>query len=580
MNRSSRPRLLLFAAWLLAGLAGAAPALVAQGPGERLDLLDGGSIELTPPVQQSLIHLQEEWQQWVNGFYTTERERFDERLDRILLEVRQLGMRRLPELSRAASTQAVEAARHGDMERATWALQAAERFDPGRPETAFRRAQVARLGGDWSAAATGWVEGYARLFLRSEDWPRVGFGLWIVYGLLLAGALWMAVRMIARGPRLLADLVAFLDRRIPAALTYPVVILLLTWPLLAPPGLFWLLVYWSILLWGYASRSERVVTVLLWLGVAMLPGVVTLARARAELVGSPVHRALGSLSEDRLYGRLFVDLEDVVERFSEERATVHLLADFHRELQQWDAARRYYERLLELEPENATALIGLGAYYFYNNDMGAAVRYFERATEAEPQHVGAWFNLAQAYSESYLFEEMEKALQTAQDLDDGLVSRYQELAEETRIVTFNGGYARIPGLMAQLRRDRLDTTKTPIPWSSLGTVAAWLLLALGLARLGGPGSSRSAPQPLSAGSGLAARALRVLVPGLTSLEERAGGRAFAALALPALLVTLPAVSRLRAPLPPGGGQGELAGLAATGLVLYFGLRLWRDLRRR
>lgn len=563
---------------VLLGLPG---GLRAQSDSDRLELLAGDPIELTAPVQQSLVQLQEEWQQWVNGLYTADRETAEERVANMMLEVRRLGMSRLPELSLAASAQAMHAAYRGDGERASWALAAAEGLDPGRPETAFRRAQVARMEGDWGTALIGWVEGYLRVLRRGGDRTPTGLGLWLAYGLLLAGALWVAFRMTIRGPGWLGALEAGLSSRMPVGLARAVAVLVLLWPLVLPMGLFWLLVYWSVLLWSFASRSEKVVTVVLWLLVGLLPGWIQLELSTVELERSPARRALESVAQDRLYGRLFVDLEAVVERFPDEPAMVHVLADLHREMQQWDTSRQYYEYLLDLEPDNATALIDLGAYYFYNNDFGAAVRFFRQAAEAEPDNVGAWFNLSEAYASAYLYDEMREALQTAQEIDDGLVGRYQAAASETRIITFEGGYERIPSLIQRLddpssRTESADPAPpAPSPWWALVLVPACGVVAVGLDWiLQRRGVSRPVALWLSHRSGWIGRVLRVLLPGWVSLEEGAGGRAWLALAVPALLAVLPALPRIAFPLPPGGGGGELLGLAVAGLVLYFAARVW------
>lgn len=572
-------RVVLLGLLILLRLPGS--AVEAQSDSDRLELLAGDPIELTAPVQQSLVQLQEEWQQWINGLYTADRDTSEERVANMMLEVRRLGMSRLPELSLAASAQAMHAARRGDGERASWALAAAESLDPGRPETAFRRARVARLEGDWGTALIGWVEGYVRLFRRGGNRAPTSLGLWSAYGLLLAGALWIAFRMAIRGPGWLGALEGGLSSRMPVGVARAVAVLLLLWPLVLPVGLFWLLVYWSVLLWSFASRSEKVVTVALWVLVGLLPGWIQFELSTVELERSPARRALESVAQDRLYGRLFVDLETVVERFPDEPAMVHVLADLHREMQQWDTSRRYYQYLLDLEPENATALIDLGAYYFYNNDFGAAVRFFRQAAEAEPDNVGAWFNLSEAYASAYLYDEMREALQTAQEIDDGLVGRYQDAASETRIITFEGGYERIPRLIRRLDDEFLAEEAgaagppAPTPWWALVLVPVCWVAAAGIGRiLQRRGVSRPLALWLSHRPGWVGRGLRVLLPGWVSLEEGAGGRAWLALAVPTLLAVLPALPRIAFPLPPGGGGGELLGLAVAGLVAYFAARVW------
>ena len=81
-------------------------------------------------------------------------------------------------------------------------------------------------------------------------------------------------------------------------------------------------------------------------------------------------------------------------------------------------------------------------------------------------------------------------------------------------------------------------------------------------------------------SGALARAVRVLLPGLRSAEEGNGGRAYLALLVVALVVVLIGGWRLLYPVPLGlqpNAAGPLV-LAAVTLVLFYGGRLWRDLR--
>jgi len=85
------------------------------------------------------------------------------------------------------------------------------------------------------------------------------------------------------------------------------VALLLLWPLALPSGPVWILLYWSALLWGYESPSERWATLGVWLLAGLAPWVAAVEQQRVAVALSPPMRALANLPEGRPYGRLFPD---------------------------------------------------------------------------------------------------------------------------------------------------------------------------------------------------------------------------------------------------------------------------------
>jgi hypothetical protein len=116
-------------------------ALAAVVPaGAQSSGVSAAGIELTRSVQQSLKRLQEEWLQWTGAYLQGSQERATEEQRQIASTVRQVGFARVSDFSLAAVARALESARAGEVERARWVLAAAEQFDPGRPEIAFRDA--------------------------------------------------------------------------------------------------------------------------------------------------------------------------------------------------------------------------------------------------------------------------------------------------------------------------------------------------------------------------------------------------------------------------------------------------------
>jgi tetratricopeptide (TPR) repeat protein len=568
-------------------LAGLALALLlavlapAAASGQTVSSPQVTGVEMTPPVRLTLKQLEEQWLQWI---VQNNRAQADRAVDGLLNTARQLGMARLPDLSAGAMIRAVQAAREKDFPRAHWALKAAERFDPGRPETAFAESRVLWLEGRWPAAVLAFLGAYPRLAshpLERYLWLQ-DLGLWALCLLLLTGGLFVAVQMATKGGGLFHDIVDALAKWLPRPAALGLAAVFLIWPAFLPYGLLWLPLYWSVLLWGYGSPSERVVLVAVWLLVGVAPLLITEQRRRVALALSPPVRAMESLQQHRLYGGLFTDLGVLRSLLPESVAVKHFLADLHRSLGQWELARSLYRQVLEAEPENTTALLNLGTYFFLKGDFTSAIQNFKKVTEADPRNAAAQFNLSQAYSESYLFDESRSALAQAREIDDARVSGW--VSQQQRVVTVSGGVARVPEirreLLANWRKEERPSTRLDLFRRGLPLLVALGLLlvsvALHLARrpFGYP------ERPLDARSGGFERWRRVLVPGFASSEVGEGGRAFLALLLPTALLMLPLFGTLGYRIPWRYDPGNFASwiVMILGLSLYLGARLRRELR--
>ena len=536
-------------------------------------------IELTAPVQQALQQLNEQWTQWGNA---NDAERAGAVVDDLLATARQLGMRRLPDLALGALATAVRFARQGELQRAHWALASAERLDPGRPETAFAAAAVDRIEGRWPAAFLHLAEGYARLFgLPSERYLFLQeLALWILCLLIATGGLFIAAQMATKGGALFRDLRDLLGRRLPPAAALPVGVVLLLWPLAMPKGPVWVLLYWSALLWGYASRSERTILAAVWLLVGAAPFLVSEQRREVTAALSPPVVAMENLAERRLYGGLFADLGVLRSLLPDSAAVKQLVADLHRSLNQWDLARAHYRQVLEKEPQNATALLDLGVYFYDKADYGEAIQNFQKAAASDPKSAAAPFDLSQAYAASYLFDEQHAALAQAQEIDDARVAGWQKSGDQ-RAVAADGGIARIPEIRRQLLASlgRMDAGASGLELLrrgiSLALAAGFLLLAAALHLVRRSFGYTEPPLAVRLGGTPGARLRRALLPGLSSAEVGQGWKTYLALLVLVALLMIPLFGNLGYRIPWGYDPGSLLPwtFAAAGLAIYLVVRL-------
>ena len=387
----------------------------------------------------------------MGSFYQDNPAKADEALRALNANARQVGLVKLVDFSLGAAALGMQSGREGKYERAQWALAAAEELDPRRPEVAFARAALARERGAYleSFSATG--AGFLRL-LQSTDRTVFVANLifWVLAVLSVAAALFVLVEVATKGSAVIADLHRALVRRMPPASAILCVGLALLWPLALPAGPLWLLLYWSALLWGYGSRSERWATVAVWLLAGLGPWIAAVEQQRVAVALSPPMRALANLAEGRLYGGLFADLQVLKAAIGSDPAVSELIADVNRTLGQWDEARLIYRRVLDSEPQNVSVLLNLGAYHFRKADYAVANDYFLRAARAVPSPAGAFYDLSLSYSETYQFEESRKALAQAKEIDAELVDRWIRTPNTDRILTFNGGLARRDEIRRQL----------------------------------------------------------------------------------------------------------------------------------
>jgi|CXWL01.1.fsa_nt_gi tetratricopeptide (TPR) repeat protein len=570
-------------ACLLAPLTTGAPAAASVA----------GGLELSRPVEASLTRLQEQWLRWLTSFYQSDADQARAALDDLLATANQLGMDRLPDLALGAAARAVQSQRENNPTRADWALEAAERLDPGRPETAFAEASVRWQQGAYHRALGRQLAGYGRL-LRLPPWGEVwarSLALWLLAALLLASGLFVAMAMAVRGSVLLVE-----ARRLLRALPWPVgmavALVLLAWPLALPSGLLWLLLYWSVLLWSHGGFGERVVYGLGWLLLASAPFASEAISRPVQVELSPAMRAARSLAAGRLYGALFTDLGVLRAQLPDSPAVTQLMADLYRHLGQWEQARPLYMDLLRNEPQNVPALLAVGAYHFRKSDFGNAVQYFQRAATAAPQSAAAFYDLSIAYSEAYQFDESHRALRQAQTLDTLQVSSWIQQSGDERVVTADGGTPRTEEIATELRRGRGEAsaaaamgTRRRVLAPLAAVVAALLAAALGVTRrqlasregATPPASVETGSRPT--GFGLP-QALRAFLPGYSALATGSGLVAFAALIAVSILLTLPFTASLGFRIPLGFDPGPALAwtVSVVGLLTILAWRL-RGARR-
>ena len=93
-------------------------------------------------------------------------------------------------------------------------------------------------------------------------------------------------------------------------------------------------------------------------------------------------------------------------------------------------ARKYFRRVLELQPRNAAALNDLGNLYMLDSQYADAQKYYADAAKADPRDAEVLINLTQAYKAAKNTDKAREAYSHAVKIDPTISSRYKTLGLE------------------------------------------------------------------------------------------------------------------------------------------------------
>jgi tetratricopeptide (TPR) repeat protein len=570
--------------WL--SLAAATWFVAMAGPVSASDRPVSEVLGLAPDALSRFVEIQDDWLEWLSAVAQGDPTRASASLDNLVDDAEILGLERLPDLSLGAAGRAIAFAEDDRFDTAAQCLLAAERLDPGRSEVAFAGARVAQMEGKWAAVVSRSMEGYARLFqnrLLRRLW-RADLLHWLLFVVLASGAFYVALMMATTGVELFHDISAYVGRYVPNSVAVVITLVALAWPLLLPAGVFWLLVYWSILLWGYGQLSHKVILVILWVVLGAAPILINEQRQRIRVALAPTVLSIESLASGELRGSLFSDLASLRVALPDSAAVAHLVADLHIRLGEWDSARALYESLIEREPGSGSALLNLGVCHLEQGDQAQAMAHFQRAAETADGSAAARFNMSQVLSELYRFSEAERELRIAQQAAPQRVSEWLRQAANRRAIVLDGGLERTDEIREQLvaswRSEEVGSRWSGL-WPrvlSLPMAIVFLVIAAGLHLV----VRRTERAPFKPGDRLAPRGSwrSALLVGFAELEDERPIRGFVLILLLVVLLSLPRAAELgyRLPWIFGPGAGLASAVAATGLSIFVLIRLVRYLR--
>jgi tetratricopeptide (TPR) repeat protein len=347
------------------------------------------------------------------------------------------GIRRFPVYAAAAAALSREAEKQKDQAKADWAAKAAEQLDPASPAVAFARADRAADRRQYAQAVPATFGGYAKVFsnYRSRLLSRSDLLIVLIAALALTAIVFAIALFVRYGRSMAHDFREILGARFHGGSVTVLGFALLFLPIFLWLGPVWLLFYWFIIFFGYATPIERVVIVLLVLLIAVAPIVLDLTAHWIAGVDSPVVLAAIASEEQAYYPGALRRIQELV-TVAPDNAVLQLLLG-NLELQEGDEqqASGAYRRSLQLS-ETAGAHVNLGNLHFLDNDFSAAITEYDKAEQLDPKLAIAFYNHAIASGELYKFEEQAAQLNQAKKIDSSAIEKLSSSPPVQKIVIY------------------------------------------------------------------------------------------------------------------------------------------------
>ena len=381
-----------------------------------------------------------EWFAWLAAHEEGDPVLAAQKVEEIARHAKKIGLKRLTDLSLAATLMGRREMAQGNGEKARWTLDAAIRLDPDLPEARWARVELALAQGGTGVPRE--LVGAVRAVLVDLEGRRVllvGASLLLVLTLAAVGVAFVSLLVAGEARRLHHDLSEaagqWLPRPADAVLAAGVFVL----PLVVSLDVGWLLLWLFVLSFGYAEKNVR------WAAIAGLIPLLLVApsldRAAAALAvsASPVLRGAEALQEKRYDQRVLDDLEAVKSLFPEDADIRFLLGCLYQQLGQNDRAVAEYTAASQVSPSEVRALINRGDIRFVDGDFGAAQEDFQEALRRDPRDVRARYNLSLVYGETFRTVEAQEKLTEARALDNALVTRFLDSPTLVKVVA--AGYS-------------------------------------------------------------------------------------------------------------------------------------------
>ena len=110
-----------------------------------------------------------------------------------------------------------------------------------------------------------------------------------------------------------------------------------------------------------------------------------------------------------------------------EHVPLNNLAFIYEKLKKWDLAKKYFDKVNQLDPNNLIYLINISNYYHSLNQLDKSTAVLKKAMKIAPKNINVLYNLARNYANEGNFEDSIKLIEKVIDINKHFSPAYVQL---------------------------------------------------------------------------------------------------------------------------------------------------------
>ena len=342
------------------------------------------------------------------------------------------GIRNLPVLSQWLNREARRARERGDSDEAVALATYAIKFSPDLPQTYYELARILWFQSPFQLHKV-FAEIYWGQVAQFRHYPsslKFFYNLFFILcnALLMTFVVFGIVVMAKYLPLYFYDLRRNLTPNVKGLVLSSVKILVLFIPFFLRLDILWAFMFWSIFLWGYVMKRERVILLIFLVLLVYLPFFLRSASSLLDGPHSEVILQMSQANQEDWDRPLEKKLEGWLSDHPYDADVLFTLGLMQKREGRYGQAEEWYKKSLQQSPQFGEALSNLGNVYLAKRQVEMAIASYQQAVDIHPNNGAYYYNLYRAYSqETFLSGKMSKAFEKARQLDPRLVDYYTSI---------------------------------------------------------------------------------------------------------------------------------------------------------
>jgi tetratricopeptide (TPR) repeat protein len=376
------------------------------------------------------------WFEFLNALLEDDDATANQSLTRLRRGAQAVGVRYLSDFSRTAVYEGRHAERQGHLSRAARAFDAAIALDATSFDALASKIGFLVRRGQYGKALALFPDAAGCLFQTREARFALfsSLGVWLAIAICGAAFATVVILLVRSWPRLTHDLGEWAGRRFGPGATLPATLIALALPLAAGLGPGWIVLWWAVVLYPYASPSERGILAVGLVVAALFPLLLATIGRENTIRRSPLYVAAVDLEEQREDGAAEDGLRQASSVFDEDPDVWFLLGMYAQRAGDTARAVSSYARAVAADPKDYRAFVNRGNVRFDEGDYAEAIRDYTAAVERNPRAAEALYNLSVARGESYDFQGQARAMAQARAVSESSVDEWSSRLTLSRVV--------------------------------------------------------------------------------------------------------------------------------------------------